>query len=235
MPDDINALRAKYLRSEAERLRLRLLNSALRKQIDDSRKQNDTGLSPLPPSFLPPNEKQPRDNPDNGGLWKNFASSNAGINKRYRIYIGYLHEQMGWRVDYSCGKILVSRKNNRIIAALTESAATVDLENIYSLLGAAMELKRDNGSKLVSAMCITSSALISRVKNLAQKFSITIRKQFYFRNFPCVKCKADIDGQRAYYVPDDEEYLSVRVIPSEGDKFCWTAGEAESQDFYRPL
>ena len=142
---------------------------------------------------------------------------------------------MGWKVDYSCGKNLVSRKNNRIIVTLTESAATVDLENIYSLLGAAMEYRKDNPSKIVSAICITSSALISRVKNLAQKFSITLREQFYFRNFPCLRCKADIDGQRAYYVPDDEEYLSVQVIPSKGDRYCWTADEAESMDFYRPL
>ena len=99
----------------------------------------------------------PNDIVDAGSLWKNFSSTNAGINKRYKIYIGYL----------------------------------------------------------------------------AQKFNIAVREHFYFRNFPCVRCKADVEGQNVYYVPDDEEYFSVKVNLSRGDKYCWSAEDAEYVGFNR--
>ena len=234
MPDDIHALRAKYIHSEAERMRLRHLNSALRKQIEDNSRPNSTELSLLLGSFLPSDERRMNSTHEPGALWKNFASNNAGINKRYRIYIGWLYENIGWNVDYSCGKNLISRKDNRIIITLPESVATIDLENMYSLLGVAMEYKLDNVPKIVSAICITSSTLISRVKNLVHKFNITVRENFYFRNFPCVRCKADIRGQRVYYVPDNEEYLSVHINLDVGDKYCRSAREAESMNFKPP-
>ncbi len=233
MTDDINALQAKYIHAEAERLRLKQLNSALRTQIADNKRAFSADLSPVPPDFLPPDEKIPDDIADSAGLWRNFTSTNLGLNKRYRIYTGYLFERMGWSVDYFCGRNLICRKEGRIIVALTESAATIDLDNMYSLLGAAMEYKRDNVSDGVSAMCFTSSALISRVKTLAQKFGIAIREHFYFKNFPCIRCKADLDGKRVYYVPDDEGYLSVRVNLSEGDKYCWSEEDAQYVGFTR--
>ena len=233
MPDDINGLQAKYIHAEAERIRLKQLNSALREQIASNKRTFSADLSPIPPDFLPSDGKLPDDIADSAGLWKNFTSTNPGINKRYRIYIGYLYERMGWSVDYFCGKNLVCRKEGRIIVTLTESAATIDLDNMYSLLGAAMEYKRDNNSDSVSAMCITSSALISRVKILAQKFGIAIREHFYFRNFPCIRCKADIDGKRVYYAPNDEEYLLVKVNLSEGDKYCWSEEDAKYVGFSR--
>ena len=233
MPDNIDSLQEKYLRAEAERIRLKQLNSAMRKQIESGTKPNTSELSPLPDSFLHTGERPPNDIVDAVSLWNNFTSSNAGINKRYRIYIGYLYERMGWDVDYSFGKNLISRKDNKIIVTLTESVSTIDLDNMYSLVGTAMEYRKDNINDTVSAMCITSSALISRVKSLAQKFNIAVREHFYFRNFPCVRCKADVDGQKVYYVPDDEEYLSVKVNLLRGDKYCWSAEDAEYVGFNR--
>ena len=234
MPYDVNSLQARYIRAETERIRLKYLTSALRKQVETAIKPNSMELSPLSGGFLPSDERPPNDSNEAGILWKNYTSGNAGLNKRYRIYIGYLYERMGWEVDYSCGKNLISRKNDKLIVTLTETATTVNLENMYSLLGLAMEYRKDNISGTVSALCITSSTLISRVKSLAQKFNIAVREHFYLRNFPCVRCKADIDGQGVYYVPDDEEYLSVRIEPDKGDKYCWSIDEAKSMNFTRP-
>lgn len=232
MPDSIDDLQRKYIRAEAERMRLKHLNTALRKQLADNVRQSDVELSPLSRGFLPSDDRPSNMTPESELLWKNFSSSNMGLNKRYRIYIGYLHERMGWNVDYSSGKNLLSSKENKLIVTISETVTTVDLSAMYTLLGTAMELKRDNPSSTVSAMCITSSALISRVRLLAQKFSIAVREQFSFRNFPCVRCKADVDGQRVYYVPDDEEYLSVGINVTEGDRYCWTTDEAEAMHFY---
>lgn len=233
MPDDINSLQAKYIHAEAERIRLKQLNSALRKQVAANAKIFSADLAPIPEDFLPSDEKLPSDIADSASLWKNFVSSNAGLNKRFRIYIGYLYERMNWSVDYFCGKNLVCRKDGKIIVTLTESAAIVDLDNMYSLLGAAMEYKRDNSFLSVSAMFITSSALISRVKTLAQKFGIAIREHFYFKNFSCLRCKADIDGKRVYYLPSDEDYLLVKVNLSEGDRYCWSEEDEKYVGFSR--
>lgn len=234
MPND--DLNFKYIRAEAERLRLKRLNAALWKQIETNTRPNSIELSPLSRGFLPSDERPPNSgNIDSDILWKKHISNNLGLNKRYRIYIGYLYERMGWDVDYSGGKNLISRKENRVIVTLSETVSTVDLSSMYTLLGLSMEYKRDNPSSTVSAMCITSSAVISRVMLLAQKFNIAVREHFYFRNFPCVRCKADVMNQRVYYVPDDDEYLSVKMIPEEGDRYCWSADEAESLRFYRPF
>ena len=233
MPDNIDSLQAKYLRAEAERTRLRQLNSALREQIANITRPNTMELSPVADDFLATDEKPQNEKVEAISLWRNFASTNMGINKRYRIFIGYLYERMGWEVDYFCGKNLISRKNDHIIVTLAEAAATVDLDNMYSLVGAAMECRKDNASSKVSAMCITSSALISRVRSLAHKFSISVREHFYFRNFVCVRCKADHNGGGVYYVPDDDEYLSVKVNLSEGDRYAWSEEDAEYVGFKR--
>jgi len=233
MPDNIDSLQAKYLRAEAERTRLRQLNSALREQIANITRPNTMELSPVADDFLATDEKSQNEKVESISLWRNFASTNMGINKRYRIFIGYLYERMGWEVDYFCGKNLTSRKDNQIIVTLAEAAATVDLDNMYSLVGAAMECRKDNISSKVSAMCITSSVLISRVRSLAQKFSISVREHFYFRNFACVRCKADHNGGGVYYVPDDDEYLSVKVNLSEGDRYAWSEEDAEYVGFKR--
>lgn len=237
MPGSMYDLQRKYIRAEAERLRLRQLNSALRKQIESGVRPEAIELSPLARGFMPSDERPPHNaKHETDSLWKNFTSSNLGLNKRYRMYIGYLYERMGWQVDYSAGgKNLISRKDNRLIVTVSEAASTIELNTMYALLGAAMECKRDNITSIVSAMCITSSALISRVTALAKKFNIAVREHFYFRNFPCVRCKAYSEMQRIYYVPDDEEYLSVKVIPEDGDRYCWTPDEAETMRFYRPF
>lgn len=234
--DTLNAddLQRKYLRSEAERMRLKQLNSALRKQLENTVRPGSVELVPLAKGFLPSDERLPHNRPNSESLWKKYVASNLGINKRYRIYIGYLYERMGWSVDYTSGKNLISRKDNRLIVTLSEAIYTVDLNAMYSLLGEAMECGKDNAFGSVSAMCVTSSVLVSRVMTLANKFNVAVREHFYFHNFPCVRCKANFEGQRVYYVPDDDEYLSVRIVPEDGDKYCWTADEAEVLRFYRP-
>ena len=235
MADNIVDLQRRYARAEAERMRLRHLNATLRQQVESGVRPGAIELSPLSKGFMPSDERHSHVRTyDTDELWKNFASSNLGLNKRYRIYIGYLYERMGWQVDYSGGRNLISRKDNKLIVTISEAIMTVDLSAMQALLGAAMECKRDNPSTIVSAMCVTSSALISRVSSLAKKFSIAVREHFYFRNFPCVRCKAYSEIQRVYYVPDDEEYLSVKMFPEYGDRYCWSPDEAEAMRFYRP-
>ena len=91
MPDNRDSLQAKYLRAEAERTRLRQLNSALREQIANITRPNTMELSPVADDFLSTDEKSQNEKVESISLWRNFASNNMGINKRYRIFIGYLY------------------------------------------------------------------------------------------------------------------------------------------------
>ena len=233
---DMDDLQRRCVKAEAERLRLKQLNSALRKQVEAQSILNISELTPVSRGFLSSDERlqHVRQDADTSDLWKGYASNTLGLNKRYRIYIGYLYERMGWEVDYSGGKYLVSKRENKTIVTLAEAISTIALSNMYTLLGMAMDYAVGNPHGHVSAMCMTSSTLVSRVINLASKFNIAVREHFYFRNFPCVRCKAYSEVERIYYVPDDEEYLSVNINPAEGDRYCWSTDEAEAMRFYRP-
>ena len=85
MADNIVDLQRRCARAEAERLRLKQLNSALRKQVEASSVIIATELTPLSRGFLSSEERfaHVKQDTDTSDLWKGYASSTLEIGRAH--------------------------------------------------------------------------------------------------------------------------------------------------------
>lgn len=239
MLKNINELYDAFRMSDPERVRLKGLNAALRKEIErlpkpreiemlkaeiESLKKTIDSLDTPTPKGIAPLSELPRElmlikAPGAGGLVADCLKR-IPLNERYKFYVGYLYERKDWHVQYDDDKRITCEKDSRLIVIATEDGGIINHNTVYALAARALAFKMDNPNLEVSALCITSKTISNKARIIAQKFSIAVKENFQFQNFPYVKCKILQDGRRAYYTPNDTEYFTAQIITANGDFFC---------------
>ena len=246
---NIDELYRAYLRNEPERLRLKKLNSALRAENSRLKTENDrlktpasgiTPLSPLTREILFLNAQNV------GGIVNNFwqgfihdfrLGAKAGKSCTYDLYTGYLFEYNGFNVEYcgiangvrDDGMNLICRKGSRaVLVRCKEEILTPNF--VYYLAARALRFKMDNPHLEVSALCVTSQTLTDDSQIIAEKFSIDVKDNMPFQNFPYVKCKVLTD-KKVCYTPKNDEYITVQINPDNGDMFCLNVNDAIAKGF----
>ena len=179
---------------------------------------------------------------DAANFWGGYVSSypggtNAGLQSRYELYIGFLHETRGWDVQYNSlipgsnglRRGLICRKGDkaRIVHCLFRPENNIIHENfIYILFGMASQYKHDRPNLRVYARFSTSAGFDDRAKKVAKRFNVGVSEHLLIQNFPYVKCIANANGQRIYYTPYDNEYFTANTTTR-----LWTIQQAQAQGF----
>ncbi len=278
---NIDELYRAYLSAEAERNRLKSLNSALRNEIAKLHKPRENSalneklraenealkskleaeIDTLKKNLISPISELPReflsinDNANTGGIvdgfWQQYIQTfklgrKAGKTRTYDLYIGYLFERSGFSVEYcgitngvyDDGMDLICRKGSRVILIRCKEEE-ISKTAMYYLAARALRFKMDYPGLEVSALCVTSDKKLSgEAEIIAQKFHIAVKNDMPFKNFPYVKCKVfknENKGERkVYYTPKHRDYITVKIIPENGDMFCSTEIEAAEKGFKTP-
>ena len=261
-PAEVETLKADNEARKTDNQRLIAENESLKAENEAIKSKLEAETAALKSSLIAPLSPLPRelmfirDDINTGGIdvakfwpayFKNFGlNESAGKRNRYVLYVGYLFERKGFTVDYcgitngilDDGMDLICRKGNRIILVRCKERG-MNKAYMYYLAARALRFKMDNPALEVSALCVISEQRLSAEAELiAQKFSISIKEDMPFKNFPYVKCKVLRDEnnneRKVYYTPNHRDYITARVIPENGDMFCRTVNDAESKGFKAP-
>ena len=238
---EITALKAKFLElsdkavAKIRKQRARILHDA--KLIAELKAENETLRNNSAPALLTPSSEWPREflflrSPHAGGIVANIFNRMTH-NERYNYYIGYLYEYRGFNVEY-CGIAngvhddgidLICRKDDWAILVRCKEQGTNAIL-IHYLAARALRFKMDNPGLKVGALYVTSQILCHNTRKIAAQFSIAVKDNMPFRNFPYVKCKVLADGRKVFCTPNDAAYLTMSC-----DTFCDNENDAIQQGF----
>ncbi len=259
---EIETLKKSNEAHKTDNEKLRAENESMRAENEAVKSKLESEIGTLKSTLIAPVSKLPReflfirDDINTGGVdganfwpayFKNFSlDERAGKRNRYVLYTGYLFERRGFTVEYcgitngilDDGMDLICRKDRRIILVRCREKG-INKAYMYYLAARSLRFKMDNPELEVSALCVTSEQRLSgEAEIIAQKFNIAVKEDMPFKNFPYVKCKVfknESNGERrVYYTPNHRDYITVRVIPENGDMFCLTVKDAESKGFKAP-
>jgi hypothetical protein len=136
--------------------------------------------------------------------------SDFQIGRFYERYVGYLHEQDGWEVEYhglkgfeDLGRDLVCRKGHEVLIIQTKcwsKQKVIHEKHIYQLLGTWQHYLMEASDRLfapdVSAWFITTTTLSPVAKRAAEFLKINIKEGFQLdKSYPMIKCNINQDTQ----------------------------------------
>lgn len=193
---------------------------------------------------------------------KNRNKSKWQIGRDYEMYVGYMHENKGYSVEYKgildgfddLGRDIIAKKEGeiRIIQCKYWSHhKKIHEKHIFQLFGTTMEYwiksRKDKNvqgsfeefSKLLNEnkirpIFITSTSLSDRAKEMADALSIEVVQNYPIAEFPRIKCNiSGRDKEKIYHLPFDQQYDRTIVDKTKGEFHSFTVKEAENAGFRR--
>ena len=163
----------------------------------------------------------------------------------YELYISYLYERNGWSVEYrgklkgyaDLGRDIVCKKGNTsyIVQCKNYSVNShnvVQEKHICQLIGTRDVYLRDLSSLCkVYGVFYASTSFSIPAREVANRFNIILRDSIPLQQYPSIKC-INIDGERIYCLPFEEDYIKFSVVRGNGDFYCSTVAEAEAAGFH---
>jgi restriction endonuclease Mrr len=168
------------------------------------------------------------------------------IGRDYEMYIGYLCEKNGYKVEYTgiskrledMGRDLIvyDQLDTYVIQCKNWSHEKEIHENhIFQLYGSVVLYKIENPFFNVKAVFITTTKLSSLAEKIAYALDIEV-KYIDMGEFPRIKCNIGRDANgiltKIYHLPFDQQYDKTQII-HDGECYATTVEEAEKLGFRR--
>lgn len=195
---------------------------------------------------------------------KNRNKSKWQIGRDYEMYVGYLYDQKGYRVEYKgiidgfedLGRDVIAKKDGEVCIIQCKYWAQykeIHEKHIFQLFGTTMEywiknFQNSNGEKTfeefskflnenkLRPIFFTSIKLSDKAREMANALSIEMIESQPIGNFPRIKCNISRkDGEKIYHLPFDQQYDKTIVERDRGELYAFTVKEAEDAGFRRAL
>lgn len=167
------------------------------------------------------------------------------IGRDYEMYIGYLYENKGFRIEYNgiikkledLGRDLIAKKQNEILIIQCKNWSQekeIHEKHVFQLYGSVVLYKIQNPQANVKGVFITSTQLSSTAKDIATYLKIEIKENLSLGIFPRIKCNINQQtGEKIYHLPFDQQYDKTIIDKNKGECFASTVAEAEQKGFRR--
>ncbi|MEK7597926.1 MAG: restriction endonuclease [Patescibacteria group bacterium] len=168
------------------------------------------------------------------------------LGRIYERYVGYLHEQQGYDVEYTgifhgyedLGRDLVCSKGNEVIVIQCKywsQFKTIYEKHIFQFFGTVFQYRDQNPRKKVRAIFFTTTELSELARRFAHELNIELEERSKMpRSYPCIKCNiSQVDGTKIYHLPFDQQYDNTRIEVDKRELYCETVAEAEKAGFRR--
>ncbi len=171
--------------------------------------------------------------------------SNWEIGRDYERYVGYKMEQDGYAVSYhgiveglaDLGRDLVCTRSGKVkIIQCKRWSAQKEIheKHVFQLFGTLTAYKIDHQDDAAEAVLATSTKLSPRARQFARELLIEVWDEFPPGEYPTVKCNvARETSEKIYHLPFDQMYDRTVIEPVRGERYVWTAAEAEGLGFRR--
>lgn len=180
------------------------------------------------------------------------------IGLAYERYIGYLHEQNGFHVEYYgikkgfndlgidliCKKedviLLIQCKNWSIHKEIHENVVNqifgttyrFVFENIQSVSNYRDIFKLVKEKRVVPTI-FTSTNLSDRAKDFARVLDVKIMDNIKLIDYPLVKCNMSKNSEKIYHLPFDQQYDKINILKNNETFYVETVKEAERLGYRR--
>lgn len=194
--------------------------------------------------------------------WRESRKSSWEVGREYERYVGYLHEQDGWDVEYQgiidrfedLGRDVIARRGSEVrVIQCKRWSQFKDIyeKHIFQHFGTCVEyvVKRREGRRRkpqlelapdilrnsdVSGLFVTTTTLSDVARQMAEILNIDTWEEFSLDEYPQIKCNVSRqDGEKIYHLPFDQQYDRVRIEPERGERYVKTVHEAERLGFRR--
>ena len=168
------------------------------------------------------------------------------IGRDYELYIGYLCEKNGYKVEYTgiskrledMGRDLIVYDHSKtyVIQCKNWSQEKEIHENhIFQLYGSVVLYRIENPFFEAKAVFVTTTKLSSVAEKIADALDIEVR-YVGMGEFPRIKCNIGKTNNgistKIYHLPFDQQYDRTQII-HKGEFFAMTVQEAEDAGFRR--
>lgn len=188
--------------------------------------------------------------------------SSYRLGRDYERYVGYLYENMGYKVDYygikegfdDLGRDLICKRKGetRIVQCkYWASHKEIHENHINQLFGTTVKFYIDNvanqeaffSSSLfpellhqgnIKPVIYTSTKLSDTAKKFALALGVEIIENQPLRDYPLIKCHINKQtGEKIYHLPFDQMYDRTILESKAGEFYASTCLEAEAKGFRR--
>jgi len=167
------------------------------------------------------------------------------LGKLYERYVGYIHEQRGYTVEYfgikeryeDMGRDLICRKRGEILIIQCKNWSqfkTIYEKHIFQLFGTVFEYKHRHSINHAKGVFYTTTHLSDLAREISVALGIELFEGFKFdQSYPCIKCNINPSTkEKIYHLPFDQKYDDTK-IDRVGEIYCATVAEAEAAGFRR--
>ena len=169
------------------------------------------------------------------------------IGRDYELYIGYLCESNGYKVQYTgtlqkledMGRdLIVSDPSHTYIIQCKNWAQEKEIheKHIFQLFGSMIQYGIEHPKLSLKAVFVTTTSLSEMAQKVAKQLDIEVR-YIKMGEFPRIKCNLGKDTYgtptKIYHLPFDQQYDRVIIDKSRGECYAFTVAEAEEKGFRR--
>lgn len=169
------------------------------------------------------------------------------IGRDYELYIGYLYQHKGYKIDYfgsymgieDLGRDLIATKNNKTLVIQCKywsQEKKIHEKHIMQLYGSLITYMIENNTDNVKGILVTNIELSDTAKKFAEMLKIQYVENKALGSFPRIKCNIGHDEfghtTRIYHLPMDFQYDKTK-IDKNGEMMVTTVAEAEAAGFRR--
>lgn len=164
----------------------------------------------------------------------------AGI--KYERYIGYLCEQEGYSVKYTGALLKLNDMGRDLIVSKGKTVYIIQCKrfsekkeihenHLFQLFGSVTHYSAENPNKKVYGVFVTSAAFSPVAAECAKKLDIKVYEHLPFKPYPIIKCNIGRSGDKIYHLPFDQQYDTVTIELSKGERYVETIEEAEAAGY----
>ncbi len=173
------------------------------------------------------------------------------IGRDYELYVGYMFESVGYDVEYfganmgleDLGRDIIAKKDGItyiIQCKYWSQVKTIHEKHIAQLYGTTISYCIENDitpGKNVIGMFVTNIEFSDMAKKFADMLKIKLLGSHSAGDYPMIKCNIGTDEYgkqiKIYHLPFDQQYDSVKIDKTKGERVVTTVAEAESLGFRR--
>ena len=177
--------------------------------------------------------------------WNRRHKSKWEIGCAYERYIGFLYEQMGYRVDYyginkkleDMGRDLICVNDNEILVIQCKcwsQVKNIHESHIFQLYGSSILLQMKHSKLKVSPLFYTTTTLSPKAKECADWLKVYVKQEFPLDKYPMIKCHVSKKtGEKIYHLPFDQQYDTTVLDLDKNEFYARDVSEAEKAGFRR--
>lgn len=168
------------------------------------------------------------------------------IGRDYELYIGYLYQNKGYKIDYfgsymgleDLGRDLIATKKGKVLIIQCKywsKEKVIHEKHIMQLYGSLIAYKIEHNTDDAIGVLITNIELSDTAKKFAKTLNIEYVENKPLGSFPRIKCNIGHDefGETyIYHLPMDFQYDKTK-IEKKGEMMVSTVAEAEEAGFRR--